>query len=274
MGIIIAMESTYRHKHDYPKLRKLIGEESFGINIPRYKDGERLTGSLPLLQVVENKLGIEAFPVRQYILYDPGFDQVIRWGTILGISLVCPLFGAFIYRRVTKKPGVPYGKIVLFYTLGVGMVFSSSQFFVQGLNTLVCEDDVIASHEKVGAELENVLPAGSTVFWDVKSDMLLLDLPDVQVFLPQLNFRFTLVNDPLADWDQLEKFGWWNMELGEEWITQADYISVEQRFFADLWQWDQRVERGEFEVIFTSSNPESCRAEISNVVVLKRVDED
>ena len=82
------------------------------------------------------------------------------------------------------------------------------------------------------------------MFWDVKSDMLLLYLPEVEIFLPQANYRFTLVNDPQADPDQMQRFGWWNHELGEEWIRQADYIVVEQRFFDGLWGWNQRVAQG------------------------------
>jgi hypothetical protein len=160
---------------------------------------------------------------------------------------------------------------IFYLTLGFGVILSPARYFVQGLDTMTCAQNVIASHQGVGVQLQSVIPEGSTVFWDVKSNMLLLYLPEVDVFLPQTSFKFTLVDDPDADWNQLQRFGWWNVELGEEWIRQADFIVVEQRFFDELWEWDQRVARGEFEIILRSMDPESCRAGISNVVVLQPV---
>jgi hypothetical protein len=267
--LVYSMESSY--EHDNIQLRKQLGEESFGINIPRFKNGERAEGSIPLLEIMENKFGIEKFPVRQYILYDEGFDQVVRWSMIIGIAILSPLLARLLLSRVFHKPDLPFGIVALFSTFGVGMLFASSGFFVQGLDVLTCDDNVINSHEQAGAELREVIPVGSQVFWDVKSDMLLLFLPEVDIYLPQANFRFTLVDDPSADWDQLHRLGWWNQELGEYWIEQADYIVVESRFFDRGWGWDQRVEEGEFEIVFISSNPESCRPGISNVVVLQPV---
>ncbi|MEN8243019.1 MAG: hypothetical protein ABFS17_13965 [Chloroflexota bacterium] len=267
--LVIAMESSY--EHDNFVLRNQLGEQSFGINIPRFKNGAWVEGSIPLLEIIENKFGIEKFPVRQYILYDPGFDQVVKWTTILGISFLAPLLLYLLLAKGNRNFNLPIGKVVIFSTFGVGMLFASSGFFVQGLDTLTCSDNVIASHEQVGAELGEVIPAGSQVFWDVKSDMLLLYLPDVDIYLPQANARFTLVSDPAADWDQLERFGWWNYQLGEDWIKQADYIVVETRFFNSVWDWGRRVNAGEFEDVFRSSNPESCRPGISSVVVLQPI---
>jgi hypothetical protein len=159
---------------------------------------------------------------------------------------------------------------IAFGLFGLSIILQPAPFFVRGLDAQTCAGDVTADHARAGYELSQVIPQGERVFWDVKSNMLLLYLPEVEIFPPQLSYRLTLVDDPDADWNDLQRFGWWNNELGEDWISRVDYAVVENRFFYGLWQWGDRVASGEFEVVFRSPNPESCRAGISNVVVLKR----
>ncbi|UCE94864.1 MAG: hypothetical protein JSV73_06260, partial [Flavobacteriaceae bacterium] len=110
---------------------------------------------------------------------------------------------------------------------------------------------------------------GSRVFWDVKTDVLLLYLPEREIFLPQTNYRFTLTNDSQADWEELQRFGWWNQPLGEEWITQTDYAVVENRFYDSIWKWDQRVENGEFGISEVTRPSELCLGPKTEIVVLE-----
>jgi hypothetical protein len=272
--IALGFATVYLFEHNYSALRISIGEESLGINVPRFKDGEQEPGSIPLLEIIENKLGVENFPVRQYILYDPGFDRMVDWGLILGISLAIPAILRAILKKLSPTSNLPFGKTAIITLLAFGTLFSSQRFFVEGLDAYECEGDVIAGYELVGSELRQVIPSGETLFWDVKSDMLLLYLPENEIYLPQANGRYTLVDDPESSRDELLKFGFWNYQIAEDWIKESNYIVVENRFFESGWDWDQRVANGDFEVILVSSNPESCRADISNVVVLRNSNKD
>jgi hypothetical protein len=274
--LIIALGFTmfYLYEHSYSALRILIGEESLGIYVPRYKNGERVPGFIPLLETIENKLGVDNFRVRQYILYNPGFDMVVDWIILLGVSLAIPAILRIILKKISPSLNFPFGKTALIAVLGFSALFARQRFFVQGLDAYECDGDVIAGYELVGSELREVIPPGETIFWDVKSDMLLLYLPENQIYLPQANARYTLVDDSESSPDELLKFDFWNYEIAEEWIKEANYIVVEKRYFYRNWNWAQRVAEGAFEVILVSSNPESCRAEISNVVVLRNLQDD
>jgi hypothetical protein len=269
LGLVLALGSSYHPS--FPELRKFIGEDFLLMDIPRFKDGERLEGSVTLVQLLKNKFGWKLNPLRNDILYDPGFDNVVKWVVIFVVLIGSTILFRLILAKGFSVSGKPFVEILLLSIFVVSIVFASHDFFISALDFSACDDDVINGYELVGSEIREVIPAGSAVFWDVKSEMLLLYLPDIEVFMPQLNHRFTLVDAPQADRDQLLKFGWWNYDLGEEWISQADYIVVENRFYDDLWEWNDRVEQGEFEVILHSSNPESCRADLSSVVVLRRV---
>ena len=125
------------------------------------------------------------------------------------------------------------------------------------------------AYEQVGAELHDLIPPGSQVYWDVKADMLLLYLPEAEVFTPQLNATFTYIDDPDADTETLYRFGWWNPVLKEEWIQQSDYILIENRFFDEEWQ--SRLDAGQLEQVFLSEPVASCRGDASRIVVLAPV---
>jgi hypothetical protein len=55
--------------------------------------------------------------------------------------------------------------------------------------------------------------------------------------------------------------------LKEQWLAEADYVLVENRFMDE--EWEQRVADGELEQVFISSPFEGCRGDDARVVVLR-----
>lgn len=232
---------------------------------PRVKDLRILPGESILWVLLENKFHWD------YNNFKIGYFEnlaSIRWLDGVFLVIILSLLALLLIKNL-KSTRAHYGSFVV----KIGLVFALILSPVSSLGGRMffarCDDDVIASHEQVGSQLNSVIPPGSLVYWDVKANMLLLYLPGVETFTPQLNHIFTQVRTgEKLDLDLLYRFNWWNNELGEQWIQQADYILVENRFFGKAWQ--PRVENGELEVIFTSSPAESCRGDDSRIVVLQK----
>ncbi|MEA3349185.1 MAG: hypothetical protein U9Q82_01035, partial [Chloroflexota bacterium] len=90
-----------------------------------------------------------------------------------------------------------------------------------------CGEDVISAYESGGAHLAEYIPAGSKIYWrGGLSPIPLLYLPDVKLYLPQLNdgYSYRLGGDP----DELVRYGWWNEELAARWRQEADVFLVEE----------------------------------------------
>lgn len=232
---------------------------------PRVKDLHILPGDSSLWVILNNKFNFD------YQDFKSGyFDNLTYTRWLDGIFLLIILTVlAFLLIKGLKTNRAHFGN----YAVSIGLVFAAILSPAARLGGRMyferCESDVIASHEQVGVQLRNVIPPGSLVYWDVKANMLLLYLPGVEIFTPQLNHVFTKVTTTDAlDLDLLYRFHWWNDELGEQWIQQADYIAVENRFLNE--DWLQRLENGELKVIFRSSPVESCRGDGSRIVVLQK----
>ncbi len=263
LALLLALE--YNFNSDYLDFRYDLIRNTFDIEIPRLKDGRIVEGTGLLWELLENKFGYDHFPLRQFILHTETAVHLVRWIKMAGLVLLAaPLLYRVLRRRVGLRLG--FGVFVLVFVLGYGLLASGSRLFGRHLTMEACQDSVIASYEQVGAELADLIPPGSQVYWDVKADMLLLYLPEVETFTPQLNATFTYVDDPTADPETLFRFGWWNPVLKERWVQEADYILVENRFFDEEWQ--ARLEAGEVEQILLTEPVASCRGDDARIVVL------
>jgi hypothetical protein len=86
--------------------------------------------------------------------------------------------------------------------------------------------DVIASYETAGAHLASLVPSGSLVFWEGGlAPVPLLYLPGVRIFPPQLNDGYS--HRTGGDSALLYQHGYWNDELAQTWLHQANYVLVE-----------------------------------------------
>lgn len=262
-ALLLVLE--YNYSSTYLDFRYDLIRSTFDA-YPYWLEGGRIEKSQAMVWVIlENKFGYNHFPLRQFILYSEAVVHLVRWVKILGlVGIVAPL--TYWLWPKFDQPKVNYASFTLLLILGFGLLTSDSSLFGRHLMMQTCQDSVIAKYDQVGEELNDLIPPGSRVYWRVKANMLLLYLPEVEVFTPQLNASFTYTEEQDADLETLYRFGWWNPELKEEWLQQADYILVENRLFDEEWQ--DRLVDGQLEQVYLSEPVASCRGDASRIVVL------
>lgn len=226
---------------------------------------------LPLWQVLQNKFGFDYYAFTQAY---PTFQQYLPFAEVLLTVLV---IAPILYVLLTKL-GLHldnYGRFIVVFGLVLGCVLAPTKRFSGKTDTLDCKTDVLTAYEEIGADLAGVIKPGSRVYWYVKSNTLLLYLPDVELFTPQLNLHFSKINQTgfsEKELDSMYRFGFWNDQLGERWKLQANYIVVEQRFYeAGNDGWKAAVLKGAYYVQHITEPVEVCRGDDSRLLVIKKV---
>jgi len=168
-------------------------------------------------------------------------------------------------RRIwSRKVGV----IGLNALLILGLILSPTKVLGKGNDFFDCDgSNVLASYEKAGKHLRNIIPPGSQVYWDGRIDAIFLYLPDVKIFPPQLNHSHSYFVG--GDTDTLLRTGLWNDVLAKQWLDEADYVLIEaglkQDWVMEILESDKYVE------LKASPKTEKCRWE-SAILVYKRID--
>lgn len=193
--------------------------------IPRIQTMRIRPGRVKLWGLFENRFGwseeqiiIESVDILRKVL------PIILELLIIGLVLY---FGAKWYQRLQGS-----GNKILFSPMAgfVMMYFSLGTLITLGmgfrLQESICGWDVISSYEEGGAHLAEVIPSGSKIYWrGGLSPAPLLYLTDYEIYPPQLNdgYSYRRGGDP----DELARRGWWNEELKQLWMLDADIILVE-----------------------------------------------
>ncbi len=209
-------------------------------------------GGAQLWQVVANKFGLE---------YKEVTDAAQAWFPLT----VAAAFGLVIFAAMRvflgRQNGFGAGFVVL--TL-IGTLFSPAPLLAGEYKAYDCPSDVIPGYEAAGAQLMQVIPPGSRVYWAGYSPVTLLYLPGIEILPGQLHgvYSFRIAEDDEA----LLRYGWWNRSLAEKWLNEADFVLVEQRNLnREDWLNAQLVN---FEIV-TETGPQSCQAG-SAMVVFRR----
>jgi hypothetical protein len=186
--------------------------------LPRVAHGSILPGSVRASVFLEAVVGLEPQATTAILAAATGVWLVVSLGLTLGlVSRLRPRRSPPSWPRLLRR-GLGLA------ALGWGAVLSLA--FGANLQTYDCGGDVIRSYEEAGAYLAPRIPPDAQVYWATRSSPVpLLYLSSPQVFPPQLNgdYSFRLGGDP----DSLLRVGFWNQELAEDWLDQADYILVE-----------------------------------------------
>lgn len=152
-----------------------------------------------------------------------------------------------------------YGAALLIASLALGFVLSPTVVLGGGYDTYDCERDVLQSYETIGAQLNASIPAGSTVFWrGGDSAVPLLYLPSIQLYPAQINgdYAYRIGGDPA----ELVPYGYWNEQVGRNWIREADYVLVDVEN-NDGWIRAQLTNGPFTQVARTASPAEGCQNE-------------
>ncbi|HEY3310927.1 MAG TPA: glycosyltransferase family 39 protein [Anaerolineales bacterium] len=175
-----------------------------------------LNGAL-VWQVLANKFRLE---------YSQVYGTAHAWFPIL----LAVLFGlvllgaAAISARASGRVRWGWGLVVL---LAAGSLLAPAPVLAGDYTTYDCSTDVIAAYEAAGARLAKSIPPGSKIYWAGYSPASLLYLPDVKIYPAQLHgaYSFRISTDD----DALLKYGWWNENLAQKWLGEADFVLAEQK---------------------------------------------
>jgi hypothetical protein len=184
------------------------------LPFPRMRDGGFLPGFNTIGEVLFNKFGLDQGSSRKI--------SALAAGTAIGFLLIAVVF--FI-NAIYLKRKKQYAYLLTNAFLIVGFVLSPITQGSQGSPD--CKIDVIAANEEIGKYLRDVLPAGSTVYWDGGLSVApLLYAPHVRIYPPQINDGYAYYTG--GDADELLRKGLWNDELAALWKMEADIIIVEE----------------------------------------------
>ncbi len=222
-------------------------------------------------------------PIRNYLkkTYDYDFKTSRRivsasFGFIMAVLMVVLALVLYLVYTILKKQDKAvertwlsyYGPWMLLVFLLGGAALTQAIDLVQEWNTYFCDRDVIASYQAAGKHLAGQIPPGSKVYWKGgNSAVPLLYVPDIQIYPSQLNGDYTFKN--YGDPNTLTKHGYWSEGLADQWIKEADFILVQQRFY-DRW-YRERLITGEFEEL-ESTPPSVYCEENSHIRIFKRAD--
>jgi hypothetical protein len=208
------------------------------IQLPRTKDFFRTwkfqPGKVTLEGLLENKLGIVIDYFRDIEVYRRILPAVA--GFLAGLLFL--LLVGLLFNVLKKKLhlNVHYAALVMVVFVLAGSLLAPGRVLGGGTYVYDCDQDSLAAYEKAGQQLEDLIPAGSQVYWDVSSSAvsLLLYLPEVEIYPQQINGIYAYYTG--GNTDDLLRVGQWNDEAAAQWLEQADVIVVEEPSIQTGWQ--------------------------------------
>lgn len=184
------------------------------LQVPRFKDMHFLPGTIEITSILTDKFNLVYKSQRYFIGLLSGFLSGLLFLAIAWL----------VWKLVNAKFQRSSFTWTLFSVLMViGVVVSPTRSFSGDSTIIMCNSgDILTAQEKVGEELNSVIPENSLVYLDYSTPISLLYLPGVKVFPPQINKYFYFSQS--SDDRQLEKFGYWNESLANKWLKEAEYI--------------------------------------------------
>lgn len=217
----------------------------FLLNLPKFEGGWFLP-----VEVIRNVL--TTLTDRQTHILD-----IISTSTIIGLLMMVLIF--IIWKGLDQnsiiKRQTSYGYVLLISVIIVGFGLSPSPILSGGLYTYDCAPTTLNSYETTGKALAELIPPESQVFWKSMSATPLLYVPDIQIYPPQVNDIYSFYvngND-----DELLKFGLWNESLARQWLKEADYIVIEDKYFSGFYR--SILKSGRYQLITILPSQSSCR---------------
>ena len=270
LAFITFVAFEYRLGSDFRAERGFIISEIFGVDLEILKNDSAQSdfNENPFWNYLTENFNFDNFRLLRFIWLNEFFTKVLWWM----IPVVIVVLPKILITIADKKLflALPKNSIHILLLLFLSAIAASNQLFSGPLTVETCENNIIDRQEQIGAQLQSIIEPGSSVFWNVKSSVPLLYVPDAQIYVPQLGARFTLIDDPSADKNILGRFGWWSISQGKEWIKNSDYAIVEYRGYRGLWNWEGRLNNNEFTLIEETLPVQSCLGKPSMLLVLQR----
>ena len=182
----------------------------------------------------------------------------ITAGALVGVTLLVVVF--LIFKRLRRKD-LNYAYVLAMTILILGFVLSP---FLAAFRP-VCSTDVIAANERVGTYLARTIPAGSLVYWNGGDSIApLIYLPHIKIFPVQIDglSTFRIGGDP----QQLLKYGYYNAQLDQQWLNEADFVIVDA---GDYMNMKNKLSPDIYNELPSAPIPPSCHAG-SQLLIFKR----
>lgn len=232
----------------------------------------RFVAELPVPRLSADPAPLWAFFHNKYGLSFNHSRQVLSALAGLGVGLVLLTTLPWLLRRCLPSK-TSWTAAALLGLFAGGYLLTSTPLFALGDETLKCGGNLVRSYAQAGRELSPLLHVGERLYYHgPNSPAILLYLPAVQIYPAQLNnvFAFSTASDG-SDSERLERFGYWNEQLKEEWSAEADVVLLETRRFAE---WRPLTDSGEFNIVYVGEDLEPCRPGESGLVLLRRSNQE
>jgi hypothetical protein len=188
------------------------------LPVPRVRDGQFLSGTTTLVDLITNKYGLALAVIKRIISSGIGF--------LFGLAA---LLTAFLAWRRAKNSHSNFAQTLINSFLVLGFLFVPLAN-ARG-SRLECNQNLIVANEQLGAHLARVIPPNSLVYWDGGLSFTpLLYVPDVRIFPPQINGGYTYRTG--GDTDTIFRLNHWNDDLKEQWKNSADIFIIEAKRYS------------------------------------------
>lgn len=225
----------------------------------------------PLLEIDYPLLGLPSLAVlleNKYQLRAGQAQYLVSTlaGLAAGIAVLITA-GLLVHLSHRAKSNPSFGYAVLLVLFLAGVLLTPTPVLGGGYTTFDCGGDVISSYEKVGAHLRQLIPPGSKVYWKGGLSVApLLYVPGIHIYPSQVNGDYSFYLD--GDAEALEKYGFWNPDLANRWLNEADYALIEQRYYRRWFR--DTVDQERFVELAPTPDKLVCRDD-SQIRIFKRL---
>jgi len=236
-----------------------IGPALIELPIPRLLTGRLSGGSVPLWGLLENGLGI-AYKTSRWLV--PTLAGLVVG---LGLILVAWLVGRSQRLKSYRPPN--FGLFTAGLAIILGTILTPTPLLTGSEQTNTCQGDQITAMENAGASLAQAVSPNALVYWQGSlSAVPLLSIPQARIFPAQLNdgYSFRLGGDTQA----LRRFGLWNDVLRDQWLNEADFIIIQERYYNQ--EWKQFLESGAFDELAPTPGTDPCK-DNSGLRIFRRI---
>jgi hypothetical protein len=149
------------------------------------------------------------------------------------LAVVVPplvLAAAYFLRKMLAKlgqrPNLNFSLSSFILLVILGLVLSPTKVVAGGTEVNICSGDLISTYEEMGRHLNDTLEQDGAIFWNVYNPIPLLYTDNALVFPSQLSGAYSRRSG--GDPEALAKYGFWNEELAQEWMEQAEYYITDK----------------------------------------------
>lgn len=229
--------------------------EMLSLPVPRLRDGGLAEGQVQLWQLLSSRFGWEYEDLQRFLLLNFPVVAFVIFGLVVWLA-------GWLLNRASGR-GWASGLLAVF---GVASLLTPTLFLSDDFRAYDCQPDAIANYETLGSQLAGAISPGSRVYWGGYSPSALLYLPGIEVYPAQLHggYSFRISDDSAA----LQRYGWWNETLRQQWLAEADYLIFEQAGLRDETLAAQLAQSAYEQVLVTT--PANLCEPASALVVFRR----